>query len=73
MTRKDAVPPFLSAKIVVERRNALVDAVEDAIRTAMAEGCSTEEVSMALEGITQRHRTHLPTDAGQNDAVGTVH
>ena len=73
MTRKNAVPPFLSAKIAVERRNALVDAVEDAIRTAMAEGCDIEEVSMALEGIAQRHRTHLMTDARQNDTVGTIH
>jgi len=73
MTRKDAVPPFLSAKIAAERRNALVDAVEDAIRTAMAEGCDIEEVSMALEGIAQRHRIHLAMDAGQNDTVGTVH
>jgi hypothetical protein len=73
MTRKNAVPPFLSAKIAVERRNALVDAVEDAIRTAMAEGCGIEEVSMALKGIAERHRTHLAMDAVQKDTMGTVH
>jgi hypothetical protein len=73
MTRKDAVPPFLSAKIAIERRNALADAVEDAIRAAMAEGCSIEEISIALEDIAERHRTHLATDAVQKDTMGTVH
>jgi hypothetical protein len=69
MVRKNAVPPFLSAEIAVKRRNALVNAVEDAIRTAMAEGCGNEEVSMALEDIAERHGGHLTMDAGQNDTV----
>jgi uncharacterized ferredoxin-like protein len=73
MARKDAVPPFLSAKIAVESRNALVNAVEDAIRTALAEGCGNEEVSMALEDIAERHGANLTMDAEQTDTVGTVH
>ncbi|PZM17261.1 hypothetical protein [Rhizobium tubonense] len=73
MTRRDAVPPFLSTKIALERRGALADAIDDAIRKAMSEGCGSEEITIVLAEIAERYRAHVTTDAGQIDIVGTVH
>jgi hypothetical protein len=72
MTRRNVAPPFLDAKIAVERRSALSDAIETVVRNAMSEGCRTEDVSIVLEEIAERQRIAL-TFGTQSEGVGTVH